>query len=376
MKKRKRIPLFAYYPIVIVAVLLATIILALFLSNSASVQKVNPIKTINPSVPSPTPTASGVVEATGVLYPYQASGQWGYKNTQGEVVIAASFDDAALFTGEVAFAGKKTDGVLLYGLIDRQGRYVVQPSYEAFLPFSENLAAVKKDNLWGYIDASGQPIIPFSYEQANSFSEGLAMVQQNGRCGYIDASGETAIPFSYLKGNDFSEGKAFVCLSGESCNVIIDQKGKVLFTLMGDGTQYLQGLAKVSVDNKVYYLNTDYKIAFDITPPSEGGSFANGLAPVKTGGTWGYTDQLGQIVIEAVYEEALPFTGELAAVKKDGKYGYIDQTGEVVVPYSYDSAQSFQNDYALVTQNGKAGLIDQYGNFTFLYNTVQSNGDS
>jgi hypothetical protein len=376
LKRKKTIPLLGYYPIVIIGVLLFTVALALLLSHNAAPQNISPIKTINPGPSSSAPTTPAPAETDSVLFPYQSGGVWGYKNLRGEVAVAASFDEASSFFGEVAFAGQRSNGSIQYGLIDRQGRYSIQPAWDAWLPFNEQLAAIQKGNLWGYIDKSGQTVIPPAYEEAGPFCEGLALVKQGGRYGYIDKNGETAIPFSYLKGRDFSEGKAFVCLNGESCNIIIDQKGKVLFTLMGDGTHYKQGLAAVAVDNKVYYLNTDYKIAFDITPPSQGQSFSEGLAAVRSGDNWGYADQSGALIIQPSYEDALSFSSNLAAVKQNGKYGFIDKSGEIVLPFSYDAAQSFQSGYALVVQDGKAGLIDEYGNFTFLYNTLSSNDDA
>lgn len=47
--------------------------------------------------------------------------------------------------------------------------------------FSEGLAAVKKDGLWGYIDTDGNYAVEPKFYSAWAFSEGLAAVQTHGQ---------------------------------------------------------------------------------------------------------------------------------------------------------------------------------------------------
>jgi hypothetical protein len=44
---------------------------------------------------------------------------------------------------------------------------------------------------------------------------------------------------------------------------------------------------------------------------------------VATDARWGYVDVMGRLVIEALYDNARPFSEGLAAVERDGKWGYI-----------------------------------------------------
>lgn len=74
-------------------------------------------------------------------------------------------------------------------------------------------------------------------------------------------------------------------------------------------------------------------------------------------GLWGYIDEKGQMVLPAVYQEALPFTGKAAWVKQDGLWGAVDAEGGFVVPAEYESI-------AIQTHNGSS--------FVAAYNALSS----
>lgn len=48
--------------------------------------------------------------------------------------------------------------------------------YDELYPFSEGLAAVKKNDKFGFINTQGELVIPCQYQYAGSFKEGLACV--------------------------------------------------------------------------------------------------------------------------------------------------------------------------------------------------------
>lgn len=63
---------------------------------------------------------------------------------------------------------------------------------------------------------------------------------------------------------------------------------------------------------------------------------------------WGFMNQEGELVIEAVYDDVSPFSEGFAAVNIKGKWGFIDKTGDQVVPPIYKSAWSFHEGLARV----------------------------
>ncbi len=77
----------------------------------------------------------------------------------------------------------------VYGFINHQGEYIVQPKYDhASLP-EEGLILVKDEGKYGYLDLNGEVAIPLSYNQAEPFFQGKAQVELDGARFYIDKSG-------------------------------------------------------------------------------------------------------------------------------------------------------------------------------------------
>lgn len=74
--------------------------------------------------------------------------------------------------------------------------------YDELYPFSEGLAAVKKNDKFGFINTKGELVIPCQYQYAGQFKGGLACVvkdEENNNISFIDATGKmlhTKFPFN------------------------------------------------------------------------------------------------------------------------------------------------------------------------------------
>ena len=101
-----------------------------------------------------------------------------------------------------------------WGFKNANGEIVVAPSYQnAYFQFDEGLCPVTNDEKKvGFVDENGKLVIPCKYVHALSFRDGLALVQEEGtfKIGYINHQGELAIPFMYRKGGDFINGFAMI----------------------------------------------------------------------------------------------------------------------------------------------------------------------
>jgi len=79
-----------------------------------------------------------------------------------------------------------------WGFIDNRGKTVIAPRFEAALPYSEGLAAVKREGRWGYIDRNGSEVIPVRYRTVQSFRNAVAVVDTglpDHPVGLIDTTG-------------------------------------------------------------------------------------------------------------------------------------------------------------------------------------------
>jgi hypothetical protein len=88
----------------------------------------------------------------------------------------------------------------------------------------------------------------------------------------------------------------------------------------------------------------------------------------STNGKYGFRDQDGNIVIEAIYEYHGEFIEGLARVSINKKWGYINTLGKVVVPLKYDKAYDFRNSFAVVGNYDTSwafGIINKSGKEIF-----------
>jgi hypothetical protein len=169
----------------------------------------------------------------------------------------------------------------LWGFIDLQGKWVIQPQFQAAYRFREELAPVELGGKWGYVSESGTLVITPQYTEAHYFNNGLARV----------ATGPPPNPGDHV----------LVTASGYG---FIDKTGKMVVPADWD----------------------------------DAGEFSEGLAPVMKGSKCGFIDTAGQVVVPLTFDMAAAFSEDLAPVLANGSWGYIDKNGRwVIEPKFYDS---------------------------------------
>ncbi len=297
------------------------------------------------------------------------NGQWGYLNSNGEIVIQAIYSQINLF------------------------------SFEGLALVKEN----KSKQFW-YIDAGGNKIdLDCTPEKFGDFSDGRAMVRIGGLWGYIDTDGKLVIKAKYSKATNFSEGKAIVMV-GESEVVLIDKSGNE--TDLGglnitNFKDFSEGLARVQVSSGSWgFLNTEGKMAIE-ADYMKVGNFSGGLAWVRVGEKQiGFVDESNNMVIEPKYITVKAFdpVSGMARVRdasetwmyindegkelrvdakklgdfsegycsvdknsKPGVFGFIDINGEWAIDPQYNATGDFRAGVCRIKQGKLWGLIDTEG---------------
>lgn len=123
---------------------------------------------------------------------------------------------------------------------------------------SEGLAPVElATGGWGFYHlATHQVVWADGLEEARSFSEGLAAVKQNGAWGYLDRRGAVVVRPRYTRAYDFHDGFATMRMGDKRGFLWRDDRGQI-----------------------AEFVAPQYEDVW---------RFQEGLAPVKTGGLWGY----------------------------------------------------------------------------------------
>lgn len=328
---------------------------------------------------------SVISSQTQELRSFYAQGKYGFKNTEGIIVVPPKYDYADTFlNGRARVSIREKHSVVdhLYGYIDYTGQEVIPVKYNAACNFSEGRARVAlksrefgvSGNQWGYIDTMGNVIIPLKYPDANDYREGLAPVKIGKAWGYIDWEGNQVIPAKYDLARSFSEGLALVGTNIGSARVgrtyqrfgnygYIDKTGKEVIPLKyKDGGNFSEGLAPVlsNTDRPSWgFINMNGKLVIPFTF-SNANSFKDGLAKIRKDGKEGYITRDGSLLL---YDFISAFSQNgLARVRLEDKYGFIDRSGTPRIPIQYDQADDFgNNNIVKVQMNRKYGFINSDG---------------
>lgn len=166
---------------------------------------------------------------------------------------------------------------------------------------------------WGFIDTTGNLVIEAIYDDVGPFSGGLAAVNFKGLWGYIDKNGKTVIQPNYRSAWAFHEHKARVKPFDEPDQFI---------TASGD------------------VISSGNWIAID--------DFAEGLARVQSGNSFGYIDTSGKMLLPPVYFGGGSFQQGLAVVSNEEKTGMINRRGEEIIPMIYDRVKCYVTEGVVI----------------------------
>ena len=168
------------------------------------------------------------------------------------------------------------------GFIDHDGKWVIDPQFEAVGSFSGGLAAVRVGGKSGFVDRRGKFVINPQYEWCDDFYEGRALVKTSGAFCFIDAKGQVINDSKYSMAIHFSDGLAAV--KTEAGWGFIDRTGKMTIRPQFDSADAFQNdLARLTVGGKEAYVTTAGKLvvieAIESAARSAQSAPGNGAAP-------------------------------------------------------------------------------------------------
>lgn len=203
-----------------------------------------------------------------LLHPFESGGLWGYKDNQGNVVVAPEYVEALEFKENMGLVCKSSGQNGQYGFINEKGVLVIPCIYYMAYSFNNDVALVSlatntEEGKWTYIDKQGNRLFNKEFTLAHSFSENYAVVLKEGygfpvppsidvqkKWSYINKSGEFVTEISFEDAKDFHNGYAGVKNNGK------------------------WGLIDKNFNLVIPYQYDDI------------GTFENGMIPVKEGDVW------------------------------------------------------------------------------------------
>jgi hypothetical protein len=91
-----------------------------------------------------------------------------------------------------------------FGFRDENGNWVIAPQYLEVFPFSGDLARVRRpDGRMSWIQRNGRMFTPYSFDEVRDFSFGYAAARMGNQWGYVDLSGDLRIACRFDTAGDF-----------------------------------------------------------------------------------------------------------------------------------------------------------------------------
>lgn len=176
-------------------------------------------------------------------------GRIGFINSSNEVILPFDYCLPYCSGTEIDYLFRNglcpmTDSTGACGLIDKSGKWVLEPQYDRICPLHENRYRVVKDGRkYGLLDENLQFIFPIEYDDIEYASDGNGVfLTKNGYKWQADYDGTVLLPFvcdgtyflSYLSGFD-SEGSEIYVMSpycvyyvSGLCGIMRKDNGKIL----------------------------------------------------------------------------------------------------------------------------------------------------
>lgn len=272
--------------------------------------------------------AQDALPAPTVLIPVQSEGLWGYCDAQKTLRIAAAYAEAQPFHRDAAIV-KVGRG---YGLIDRYGRFILQPKYQAI--HNGELLHLRKNGRWALASRQGKLLSDYIYSKLHPPVGGLLLAEAGEWRGMLDTAGLEVVAPEYdllrvLRDEDGNATDMIACWKGPLIG-LADRCGNLLRTPT--------------------YNRVD--------------SYSDGFAVVQKEYRFGMIDLEGREVVPPRYENMHPVREGLAAAMVKGRWGFLDTEGREAIPFRYDAVheEGFFQGRAAVLQDGEWVIIDRQGN--------------
>jgi hypothetical protein len=308
-----------------------------------------------------------------ILVQPAGSKDWGYADLSGKLIIEAKYKKCIGFS-EDGLAAIYDGKLKQFYFINTKGETLPTEVTDFKLMeillfgmkgFNDGFVPVKVGEKWGFLNTSGKLAIPAIYDKVTVLNDGFASVQKDGKFFVVDknaAEYPVNIP-GLVDVNDFSEGMASFKIEGDLVG-FIDGIGKVVIDAKYKAAGDFHGGIAWAKNNAgmVGYVNE--KGEWVIEAKFEAGKDydkESGLARVKTGDTWAYANQAGEIKYMKDSESWDDFRNGLARGKKAGKFGYFNTNMQWAIEPQFDGARDFKNGYASVKKGELWGVINNTG---------------
>ncbi|MEH7011594.1 WG repeat-containing protein [Neobacillus niacini] len=192
-------------------------------------------------------------------------GKWGYMDESGKVLIEPQFTGTQPFVEGKAIVNVDHN---IYGLIDKQGKFIIKPHYNSLLNLEENRYALGKASdperpylfpKYAIADSNGQIYTGFIYNGVSSFKDGIASAYNDEITFFIDKRGQRLDHLPKVNGSGLlAFDKSLIKGDIDLRILYFDKKGKLIWQQntiipLNDHYSVIENKYKPNKDYLVYY---------------------------------------------------------------------------------------------------------------------------
>lgn len=137
----------------------------------------------------------------GTLVGVMLDGKYGYVDLANTAVVPFRYDGATVMN-EKGYALVKAEDK--WGVIDKNGGYVLTPRYEDAAPYCEGVCFVKLEGKWGAINESYELVIPAVFKTVGQMKNKTAVFSSDQGFGFINEEGKVIIEPTFIDARSFS----------------------------------------------------------------------------------------------------------------------------------------------------------------------------
>ena len=269
------------------------------------------------------------------------------------------------------------DGLGYWGYLDRDGKFISQPREFSLrkivqaTDFHNHRAIITtKDSLYGMINTDGEYILQPLYKHIsflpNTNHTLIKTTSAQKRYGYVSDNGKVISPVQYTKALPFTDNSTW-CFTDYTTCLLRKDGSRDTFSAIHRISAFYNGYGGLADRRKMAIIDSNGTLLSSYHY-SRLGQYAEGLMPAKKSRVFGYLDDNGEWAIEPQYYKAGPFVNGVAMVRYSPKYsnrkfyGYINREGEFTTKGKYTRAESINKQgYAIVRKGNQKGIINSKG---------------
>ncbi|MFA0961396.1 WG repeat-containing protein [Roseivirga sp. BDSF3-8] len=286
--------------------------------------------------------------------------KYGLLDREGTWVLPPSYD--SLIVGKDFYLASSTTATRLtqWHMLDESGKELSEYGYQTMIYSESGLIPVKRRNLWGYIDRKGKEVIPAIYQKVEPYRFDMAVVDYMGAQGVIDRDGEWVISPKEGRVDILSENRFLV--KTRWGNHICDRHRRPVYETEQQLSPFdsLHLLATTD-EGKVGLLDFSGNMVLSTMYDAVSPLMQDTVYIFDKGEKRGLLSKSGKVMIpiENEFEEFHDMHDDFFGVRIGGKYGFVDVNGDLRIANRYDSIGHFTEGMAPIKLLGRWGYVDK-----------------